>query len=156
MHYNIQQEQRVWERVGGVQPREDSVEGSLNAESVLNKASRELEQAALYQYLACRVPGACGRILGEIGQEKLCHARELRSIYFVLTGRKACPPKAQEPCVTCISETLRRLYRQELADAEENRAIAQRGTEFSCTFEKMAQDNLCNAEKLLRIIGCVL
>ena len=107
MNYNLNQEQRVWERVMGTPRQEQTLPqtqpqtGRLCAENVKAMAEKEQESACLYRSLAQRVCPNCRHILLQIAQEESCHARHLAAVYFVLTGQKLCLAQPQKPCITC-------------------------------------------------------
>ena len=150
MEYNVQQESRVWNRVMGA-PRQETPHTCTDAESIMGQISRKTENVCLYRTLACRVCPACRGVLLELAAEESCVVKELSAIYFVMTGRKACPPAAQKPCITCTAETLRQQYAAVLEDAKRYEAMAV--GEFAYIFCGLAQASQKHAKKLLCVMG---
>lgn len=155
MQYNIQTEQRVWERVMG-NPRQEQSQPEqerLSAEQLKRLAEKEMESACLYRSLCARVCPRCQHILSEIAAQETCHAKHLAAVYFVLTGQKLCLQPAARPCITCTAEELRRAYLEEKAAAETYAALAAAGGDHGHLLQCMARDEKNHAKKLLCVIG---
>ena len=88
---------------------------SITPEQVMQAMHEELCDAETYRCLAARMSGCARKTLLAISHDERCHAKKLGAIYFLLTGKKACPKKPENPCITCNAETLRRQYQRELS-----------------------------------------
>ena len=62
--------------------------------------------------------GKAQAMLREMARQEACHAKQFGAVYFLKTGKKACPGRPEAPCVTCINETLRQRYSEEHAAHE--------------------------------------
>ena len=153
--------QRVWSRVMNspvsAEPATSGSEaaadcGRMTAEQVMGLIRDEQDACAAYRYLAGRVPGCAKKQLLQMAEEEHCHARKLAAYYFLLTGRKACLKPGKQPCVTCVNETLRQLYRKELEDARNYGRLAKLADERACTFETMSRQECAHAHKLYCIL----
>ena len=124
-----QQTQRVWSRVMNAQAvpaaqmNEQTGSGSAAADSLTPEKLLELirderADSALYAHLACRMKGKAQAMLREMARQEACHAKQFGAVYFLKTGKKACPGRPDAPCVTCINETLRQRYSEEHAAHE--------------------------------------
>ena len=116
------QTQRVWSRVMNAQavPAADMTmtgetgQTALTPEKLLELIAGERADSALYAHLACRMKGRAQAMLRELSRQEACHAKKLGAIYFLQTGKKACPTRPEPPCVTCrrsASSTLRSTLR---------------------------------------------
>lgn len=155
MEFNVQQEQRVWERVMGAPRMEQTPPQTapICAEKVKSLAEAELASACLYRSLANRVCPKSANVLRAMAQEESCHARSLMAVYFVLTGQKLCLPAAQKPCITCTAEELRRAYMGEKAAAEQYAALASAGGDHGHLLQCLARDESRHARQLLCVIA---
>ena len=129
------QTQRVWSRVMSAQtapaaamenpaPAAQAQSETLTPEKLLSLIDGERADSALYAYLAARMKGRAQAMLRAIAQQEACHAKKLAAVYFLNTGKKACPGRPERPCVTCINETLRQQYTAEHAAHEAYAALA--------------------------------
>lgn len=110
-----QQTQRVWSRVMNAQAvpaaqmNEQTGSGSAAADSLTPEKLLELirderADSALYAHLASRMKGRAQAMLREMARQEACHAKQFGAVYFLKTGKKACPGRPDAPCVTCINE----------------------------------------------------
>ena len=150
MDYNVQQEARVWNRVMGA-PRQENRPTGSDAETVMGYITQKQENICLYRALQGRVCPRCRGVLAELANDEACAVKELSAIYFVMTGRKACPPPAPKPCITCAAETLRQQYAAVGEDAARYEAMAT--GEFGHVFCSLAQTAKKHARKLLCVMG---
>jgi len=154
MENHLQQEARVWNRVMGNtrQSPEQGQDSCPVPETVMELVRGELADACVYRYLAARVCCPGDRvILTELARQETAHARSLSAVYFVLTGKKACPGRQEPPCVTCTAETLRQQYFGELEKAARYEAMA--AGRFAETFRCLAREERQHAQKLLCVMG---
>lgn len=97
-----QQTQRVWSRVMNAQAvpaaqmNEQTGSGSAAADSLTPEKLLELirderADSALYAHLACRMKGKAQAMLREMARQEACHAKQFGAVYFLKTGKKACP-----------------------------------------------------------------
>lgn len=158
-----QQTQRVWSRVmsaqavpaaqmNGQTESGAAADDALTPEKLLTLINAERSDSALYAHLACRMKGKAQALLRGIAQQEACHAKQLGAVYFLKTGRKACPGRPDAPCVTCINETLRQRYTEEHAAHEAYEALAQNAGTYRCMLLKIAEEECGHAQKLLCIL----
>ena len=82
--------------------------------------------------------------------------KKLGAIYFLLTGKKACPKKPENPCITCNAETLRRQYQRELSAREHYEALAPMSGARACTMRELALDECRHAQSIYELLqGCL-
>ena len=77
---------------------------SITPEQVMQAMHEELCDAETYRCLAARMSGCARKTLLAISHDERCHAKKLGAIYFLLTGKKACPKKPENPCAPLKSE----------------------------------------------------
>ena len=137
------QTQRVWSRVMSAQtapaaamenpaPAAQAQSETLTPEKLLSLIDGERADSALYAHLAARMKGRAQAMLRAIAQQEACHAKKLAAVYFLNTGKKACPGRPERPCVTCINETLRQQYTAEHAAHEAYAALAENAGTHRC------------------------
>lgn len=80
---------------------------SITPEQVMQAMHEELCDAETYRCLAARMSGCARKTLLAISHDERCHAKKLGAIYFLLTGKKACQKKPENPCITCNAEAKR-------------------------------------------------
>ena len=160
---DCKQEQKVWSRVMAAQtnrqtaqpqnaaPRQ-SAPACLTPEQVMELIGYEMQDAAVYRALSCRMTGCAKKTLAEIAHDERCHAKKLSAIYFLLTGKKACPPKPEPPCITCNAETLRRQYQLELHAREQYEALAPLAGARACTLREIALEECRHAGKIYELL----
>ena len=154
------QTQRVWSRVMNAQavPAADMTmtgetgQTALTPEKLLELIAGERADSALYAHLACRMKGRAQAMLRELSRQEACHAKKLGAIYFLQTGKKACPTRPEPPCVTCINETLRQRYTEEHAAHEAYEALAGSAGTHRCMLLKMAEEECEHAQTILCIL----
>ena len=156
------QAQRVWSRVMSAQAvpaaqmNEQIGSGSAAAGSLtpekLSLIDGERADSALYAHLAARMKGRAQAMLRAIAQQEACHAKKLAAVYFLNTGKKACPGRPERPCVTCINETLRQQYTAEHAAHEAYAALAENAGTHRCMLLRMAQEECEHAQLILCIL----
>ena len=112
----------------------------------------ERADSALYAHLAARMKGRAQAMLRAIAQQEACHAKKLAAVYFLNTGKKACPGRPERPCVTCINETLRQQYTAEHAAHEAYAALAENAGTHRCMLLRMAQEECEHAQLILCIL----
>lgn len=154
--------QRVWSRVMSCQQSGQTAAAAqdcqcqcacrLSPDQILDLIREEKNACAAYRYLACCLSGCAKQYLQQMAEEERCHARKLGALYFLLTGKKACTCEGKPPCVTCINETLRQLYRKELEDARYYGRLAKTDEEWACTFEELSRQECCHAHKIYCIL----
>jgi|GEM_PF-599402 len=64
---------------------------SLTPEKLLELIRDERADSALYAHLACRMKGKAQAMLREMARQEACHAKQFGAVYFLKTGKKACP-----------------------------------------------------------------
>ena len=96
--------------------------------------------------------GRAQAMLRAIAQQEACHAKKLAAVYFLNTGKKACPGRPERPCVTCINETLRQQYTAEHAAHEAYAALAETAGTHRCMLLRMAQEECEHAQLILCIL----
>ena len=157
------QTQRVWSRVMSAQtapaaamenpaPATQAQSETLTPEKLLSLIDGERADSALYAHLAARMKGRAQAMLRAIAQQEACHAKKLAAVYFLNTGKKACPGRPERPCVTCINETLRQQYTAEHAAHEAYAALAENAGTHRCMLLRMAQEECEHAQLILCIL----
>ena len=157
------QTQRVWSRVMSAQtapaaametpaPAAQAQSETLTPEKLLSLIDGERADSALYAHLATRMKGRAQAMLRAIAQQEACHAKKLAAVYFLNTGKKACPGRPERPCVTCINETLRQQYTAEHAAHEAYAALAENAGTHRCMLLRMAQEECEHAQLILCIL----
>ena len=100
--------------------------------------------------------GCARKTLLAISHDERCHAKKLGAIYFLLTGKKACQKKPENPCITCNAETLRRQYQRELSAREHYEALAPMSGARACTMRELALDECRHAQSIYELLqGCL-
>lgn len=150
MDFNVQQEARVWSRVMGGR------DGSLGAEQILALIREEEQAACTYRHLSRLICPQERRTLLRIAADEACHADRLRAVYFLMEGKRICPEHHTPPCVTCLTETLRQRYRDELADAKQYESLTAQAGEFACTMDALAKDEKKHSRMLLCLLQRIL
>lgn len=140
-------ERRVWQRVLGTEVDRDKQD-----EAVLLSLKQTLEAAACYTKLAGCVSGSCRATLQQLAREKCCQAKQLESVYFLLTG--CCAKVACDSCncrgtPCCL---IRQRFLAEQRAAEGYCTAAERFKEFSCLYASLSRESARAAEQL----RCVL
>lgn len=136
----------VWEQAPAV----------ITPEQVMELISGEMKDAATYRCLSARMKGCARKTLETLAHEERCHAKQLGAIYFLLTGKKACPPRPEPPCITCNAETLRRQYQMELAARERYESLAPLAGARACTMRELALDECRHAQKIYELLQTCL
>ena len=139
---DCKQAQNVWSRVMAAQ----TAAPCTNAEKTPAKTD----------CLAARMSGCARKTLLAISHDERCHAKKLGAIYFLLTGKKACPKKPENPCITCNAETLRRQYQRELSAREHYEALAPMSGARACTMRELALDECRHAQSIYELLQSCL
>lgn len=160
---NEQQAQRVWSRVlraqavpaAGMQTQQQDA-APHSGETIETQLLRLLDTTraagALYAHLAGRMQGYAQQQLRTMARQTHTQARTLTAICFLMTGQKPCPDTPECPCVTCISQTLRERYAQELAEAETLRALGERADSFGDALRGLAEEKTCHAQQIVELL----
>ena len=151
MEMDVEQEARVWSRVMGT---EEAAE-VLTAEEVLTLLRKEEQSACTFRYLS-RVCPAGRRILLKLAEEERCHADRLRAVYFLMTGERVCPCGQKKPCITCLRETLRQLYRKKLETHRHYETLVPAAGEYAPVLDAIARDEKRHSRSLLCLLEKVL
>lgn len=150
--YDIRKEERVWNRVMATEECHAQAPDCLNEGKVLELIIDELRDCGTYRSLAKAMRGCDKGILMGLAEEEACHARKLSAVYFLMTGRKACPDRPKIPCITCINTSLRQRYQDELHGHAEYLRLSKCAGEFSCVMAELAKDELCHSQKILCLL----
>ena len=165
---DCKQAQNVWSRVMAAQTgaqmptsaespaASEPQPATITPEQVMRAIEEEHMDAAAYQCLAGRMSGCARKTLLALAQEERCHAKKLGAMYFLLTGKKACPKKPENPCITCNAETLRKQYQTELAAREQYESLAPLAGARACTLREIALDECRRAQKLYELFQSCL
>lgn len=100
--------------------------------------------------------GKAQAMLREMARQEACHAKQFGAVYFLKTGKKACPGRPDAPCVTCINETLRQRYSEEHAAHEAYKALAENAGTHRCMLLKIAEEECGHAQMILCILQTCL
>ena len=168
---DCKQAQNVWSRVMAAQANaqrtsenppvkaqaaQENTPASIRPEQLLSSIEYEMLDAAAYQCLASRMSGCAQKTLRALAQDERRHAKELSAMYFLLTGKKVCPKKPENPCITCNAETLRKQYQAELAAREHYEALAPLAGARACTLREIALDECRHAQKIYELLQSCL
>lgn len=138
-------QQRVWERVRGVQSREQE------PEDLAELIAGEWADSVAYLRLAAQYRGAEAALLRQMHRREQAHLASLKGIYRVLTGRPAAvksPPLPKESKETA----LRRCYYREQRCMDSYRQWKAHPV-FGSVFETMYAQELAHSGVLLELIG---
>lgn len=141
-------ERRVWQRVLGA----EETSGDGQAEAVLQALKQTLQAEQCYRHLAACTGGCCQKTLLALAKEKRCQAKQLETVYFLLTG--CC---AQVNCGKCCSSgslccQIRSRFHAEQRAAEGYCTASERFGQFSNLYASLSRQSAQAAEKL----RCVL
>ncbi len=167
---DCKQAQNVWSRVMAAQTGAQSTSANppartgaqaenpaaITPEQLLSSIEYEMLDAVTYQCLAARMSGCAQKTLRALAQDERRHAKELSAMYFLLTGKKVCPKKPENPCITCNAETLRKQYQAELAAREHYEALAPLAGARACTLREIALDECRHAQKIYELLQSCL
>ena len=170
---DCKQAQRVWSRVmasqeqapktreNQAQPAADAAEppqmqNLLTEGYVLELMQQELAGAATYRCLAGRMKGCARKLLLTLAADETDHAKKLGAIYFLMTGKKACPGRPERPCITCNAETLRMQYQKELSARETYEQLASAAGSRACTMREIAHDECRHAQLIYQLLQSCL
>ena len=156
------QAERVWSRVMGAScpmsdapkqkpPMCEQAQG-LNEKTLLELLEDELHDHATYCHLACMARGCVRQTLQSIAADEKRHAKMLSAMYYILTGKKACPEPSRPACVACLNEALRGQYAGELEGRRKYAELAQRAGEHACTVESLAAGECRHAQMLYSLL----
>lgn len=148
MEYDLQKETRVWERIRTPQCQNRGADAAEIAKIVC----AEMADACFYRALAAALPAKERRCLLEIAQDENKHAKTLSAIYFLLQGQRLCPERPPRFCPSCLTEELRKRWREELAAAERYEKLAGQMPEFASTFRCLAADEKRHAQMILCLL----
>lgn len=128
----------------------------LSAAKVMELLRKEQDDACTYEALASRIRGEAGRKLLVLAQQERCHRDRLKTIYYLLTGKKACPEKTKAPCIACTAEELRNRYAIETQSAQVYEELAKQAGSFGDVFRELALEEGRHAYEVLCILQSVL
>ena len=160
---NEKQTERVWSRVMCAQagdapdvlpPQEPGSGGVLTEGRLLELVSAEHSSALTYRALAGMACGCARTQLLQLAEQERCHSRKLAALYFLRTGRKACPEPGRKPCVACLTEALRERWHAEQEDAKLYRTLS--GGPDAELFRCLAEQEAQHACRLLGVLECTL
>ncbi len=150
------QAERVWSRVMGAPcpaPEAPKQQSSLPDEQTLCELlCSVLHQQATYCHLACMARGCVRKTLQCLAADEKRHAKTLAAMYYILTGRKACPEPARPACVACLNEALREQYAAERQASRRYAELAKCAGEHACAFEQLSTDACCHAQTLCQLL----
>ncbi|MDD7772072.1 MAG: ferritin family protein [Firmicutes bacterium] len=150
MNFDMQQE--VWRRV---QASDTPVtpQRAVLPEKLPEMIGDEKQDSETYRRLSYRVQGADREALRRISAEEANHARELNTLYYLLTDRRTEP----QPRVPELPTQLRTALRERcLAEAEGSRAYRRAAEDFPEQrelFLRLAEDEHRHHQTLMRMLG---
>lgn len=146
-------ERRVWERVLSTSPQDGDI---AQAEAVLQTLKQTLEAEQCYRCLASRVGGCCRNTFLQLAQEKCCQARQLKSVYFLLTGccaKVKCCPCNLSGDLCCL---IRARFEAEQRAAEGYCTASKRLSQFSNLYACLSRACFQAGEKLRCVLQALL
>ena len=137
-------ERAVWQRVMGAPDCAQNASGRI-----LELIHAEQREAALYAALAARTAGVCRSVLQQLSREERCHARQLETVFYLLTGSCAqgCPERPACPSGG-LCALLRERFAAEQQAAEGYRGMAETSPRFRDVFLHLAADETRHAARL--------
>ena len=143
--FSKEQVKKIWERV-------QNSNGSTGSHPDLcGCAARELEVAAIYRYLARKLPGKTGQMLARFARQAQNHAASIKGICAVTYGK--CPPiRGQQPGNTPVPVLLRRCYGLKLQAIAEYEKLADRES-FGHIFRQLIREEQSQLQFLLHLMG---
>ena len=149
----------VWDRVMANQgelpvaaPAAPASNQTVCASEIMELIQDERNDACTYFALAKCVGGRDCACLQRIAQEELCHAKRLSTVYYVLTGNRACVCPEPTESVTCLPESLRKQHQQELEGVETYEALARRESPYQNPFWQLSDEERRHAQKVLCLL----
>lgn len=153
------QAERVWSRVMGAPcpPPCTSTPPAPQPRVLDEQTLCELLQSALcaqatYCQLARMARGCARKTLQAIAAGSQRHVRMLSALYYIQTGRKACPDPARPACVACLNEALRAQHAAELQASRRYHDLAGQAGEHACIFEQLSTGACCHAQMLYQLL----
>ena len=156
-------EQRVWNRV--MNCRAGDTEATAKAavaddgwtpEVMYALAEEEKKTAECCCRMAEKLSGWGRKALLQMGAEERRHTKKLAAHYFLATGKKLCLPRTEPCCVTCVSESLRQLYREKLERQKRYEKLAENAAQGKQTLLQMAADEGRHAACIYEILQRIL
>ena len=150
-------EEAVWKRVMEVSAQAPECckakeRSDLTAEQVRELLYKELEDAATYEALACRVRADVRRKLLDLARQERCHYARLAAVYYLMSGKKPCFDKPKHPCIACTNEELRSRYACEVEGGETYHRLAQKAGSFANVFHELGAEEEHHAHRVLCIL----
>ena len=154
-------EQEVWKRVMELSAQapaacRPALQQKITSQQIMELLCKELEDAAAYEALACRVRGQARQKLLMLMAQERQHAARLETIYYLMTGKKPCPDKAKKPCIACTGEELRERYIQETAGAAKYHSLSEKAESFTKVFKELACEEEQHAQIVLETLQMCL
>lgn len=150
-------EQEVWQRVMAASAEAPACckpvgKQTVTAEQVMELLCKELADAAAYEALACRVRGQMRQRFYALARQERQHAQKLSAVYYLMTGKKACPDKPKFPCIACTNEELRERYIAETKGAEHYCSLAEKAGSFGDLVRELACEERQHAQEILKLL----
>lgn len=146
-------EREIWQRVlSSDQPDENAQQAS----AVQQVLKQTLAAEQCYTCLACRTNGCCRQTLQQLAREKRCQAKQLETVYYLLTG--CCAKTECCPC-SCrgnLCELIRCRFTAELRAADGYCRAAEQFRQFSSLYASLSRAAVRDAEKLRCVLQALL
>ena len=150
-------EEAVWKRVMEVSAQAPECcrvkeHPELTAEQIKDLLAEEMADACTYEALAGCVRSDVRRKLLYLAQQERCHSQKLETIYYLMTGKKACMDRPKRPCIVCLSEELRSHYAREVESGEKYHCLAEKAGSFARVFHELGIEEERHAYEVLCIL----
>lgn len=150
-------EEAVWKRVMEVSAQAPECcrvkeRSELTAEQIKDLLAGEMEDICTYETLAGCVRSDIRRKLLHLAQQERCHCSKLETIYYLMTGKKACMDRPKRPCIVCLSEELRSRYVREVESGKKYHCLAEKAGSFARVFHELGIEEENHAYEILCIL----
>lgn len=145
--------QKIWQRVGLVGPQ---VQTEHFSQQIAQMILQKQHAAQLYTALSRSTHGSCAQTLGRIAQQEAVHMRQLRAIYYVLTGQQSLPSRTPLPHVCFHRTQLRQCICAEQANSQAYQNASAQMPDYQTVFLQLAQEDAQHAATILSMLARTL
>lgn len=148
--YDKEKTREIWKRVLG---EEESCEcRAFDSERLRAMITAEKNAVCTYRAMARCTEGRCRELLCCFARDALAHSKKLETVYFLWTGECACAMSDETPQICCIADSLREMYRRETETSGRFRRTSEELPDYAEVFFSIAQEKMCRAEKLMKLL----
>ena len=129
---------------------------SITPEQVMQAMHEELCDAETYRCLAARMSGCARKTLLAISHDERCHAKKLGAIYFLLTGKKACPKSRKTPASPATPRRSAGSISASFPRASTMKRLPPCPGARACTMRELALDECRHAQSIYELLQSCL